>query len=89
MVRLFVRHNVKAYDHWRAKYDDFDGERKGMGVRDDGVFRAVDDPNDVTVFHDFDSREAAESFAGSPRLGEVMAEAGVDGQPEIWFVEAA
>lgn len=85
MVRMFVRHPVTDFATWKKAYDDFDSERKGMGVRGDAVFQAVDDPNDVTAWHDFDSIEAAEAFAESPRLREVMEGAGVAGPPAIWF----
>ena len=46
MIRMMVRHDVTDYDTWRKAYDDFDAERAGMGVRGDGVYRAVDNPND-------------------------------------------
>jgi hypothetical protein len=68
MVRLFVRHPVADYAAWRQVYDGFDEERQGMGVTGHAVFQSVDDPNDVTVWHDFETREQAESFAASDRL---------------------
>lgn len=89
MIRMMVRHDVADYGTWRKAYDDFDEERAGMGVRGDGVYRAVDNPNNVTAYHDFDSIDAAQSFASSPRLREVMEGAGVAGAPDIWFVEKA
>ena len=89
MVRMFVRHSVKDFLTWKAAYDAFDQERRGMGVRGDAVFQAVGDANDVTAWHDFDSLEAAQAFAGSPRLREVMAAAGVAGPPTIWFTSRA
>jgi hypothetical protein len=89
MIRMMVRHDVTDYGTWRKAYDDFDEERAGMGVRGDGVYRAVDNPNNVTAYHDFDSIEAAQSFASSARLREVMEGAGVAGAPDIWFVEKA
>jgi hypothetical protein len=85
VVRMFVRHRVTEYPTWRAAYDEFDQERRGLGVTGDGVYQAVGDPNDVTVWHDFPSPEAAEAFVSSPRLAEVMQQAGVQGQPEIWI----
>jgi hypothetical protein len=60
-----------------------------MGVTDDGVFCAVEDPNGVTVFHDFGTVDEARAFAESARLREVMDEAGVLGAPEIWFTAHA
>jgi hypothetical protein len=89
MVRMFVRHSVNDFATWKASYDAFDGKRNGMGVRGHAVFQAVDDPNDVTAWHDFDSLEAAQAFAGSPQLREAMAAAGVAGPPDIWFTSRA
>jgi quinol monooxygenase YgiN len=85
MATLFVRHKVKEYGTWKAAYDAFDPERKQMGVTGQGVYQADDNPNVVTVYHDFDNMDAAKTFARSPRLKEVMASAGVDGAPDIWF----
>jgi len=89
MIRMFVRHPVAEFTHWKSAYDEFDNERAGMGVREHGVFQAVDDPNDVTVFHDFDSLQAARDFMESARLKEVMEGAGVAGEPTVWFTRSA
>jgi hypothetical protein len=86
MTRLFVRHNVADYRAWRKAYDDFDTERRNLGVTAHAVFQSIDDPNDVTVWHDFSTSESAKSFASSARLREVMGMAGVKGVPQIWFV---
>jgi hypothetical protein len=89
MTRIFVRHNVADYKVWRKAYDDFDGERKALGVTAHAVFQSVDDPNDVTVWHDFSTPQSAKDFASSARLKEVMGKAGVKGAPQIWFVSQA
>lgn len=86
MVRVFVRHRVEDCQAWRKVYDEFDQQRRSMGVKDDAVFQEINDPNDVTLWHDFDTPEAAEAFATSDELGDVMQRAGVDGEPEVWFV---
>lgn len=85
MIRMFVRHPVADYAVWKEGYDAFDEERRGMGVKGHAVFQALDDPNDVTVWHDFDTLDSAEAFLGSSRLREVMEAAGVAGEPTIWF----
>ena len=89
MIRLFVRHTVADFSHWKRAYDDFDSERSGMGVSAHGVYQAVDDGNDVTIWHDFESVESAQAFMGSVRLKEVMAGAGVTGEPTVWFTKSA
>jgi hypothetical protein len=60
-----------------------------MGVLGDAFYRSVDDPNDITAWHDFATVEEAKSFASSTRLREVMDEAGVAGAPTVWFVTEA
>ncbi len=85
MVRLFVRHNVSDYGAWRKVYDEFDDDRGAMGVRGHAVFQSVDDPNDVTVWHDFDSVDETRPFVESEDLRSAMQRAGVQGEPQIWF----
>jgi hypothetical protein len=86
MVRLFVRHNVVEYAAWRKVYDEFDEERSSIGVKGDAVFQSIANPNDVTLWHDFDTAEAAQAFVSSDALRNAMVEAGVQGEPQIWFV---
>jgi hypothetical protein len=85
MIRMFVRHQVTDFTTWKKAYDDFDDERTGMGVARGAVFQSATDSNDITVWHDFETLDAAQSFVESDRLREVMASAGVAGEPQIWF----
>lgn len=89
MAVLFVRHKVDDFKTWKKGYDDFDAERQSLGVTGHGVFQLDGDPNDVTVYHEFATMEAAKAFATSDRLKEVMDEAGVQGAPDIWFTNQA
>jgi hypothetical protein len=49
------------------------------------VYQAADNPNDITVTHEFGSVEAAQAFAESAELKSAMQGAGVVGAPTIWF----
>jgi len=89
MATLFVRHNVADFGQWKRAYDAFDEERRSMGVTGHGVYQTDGNPNDVTVYHDFESMDAAKAFAGSERLREVMQQAGVQGEPIVWFTTKA
>jgi hypothetical protein len=89
MIRMFVRHEVADFDKWLKAYHDFEGERGGFGVVGDAVCCSVENGNDVTVTHDFESLDEAKAFMGSPRLKEVMTAAGVTGEPTIWFTNLA
>jgi hypothetical protein len=85
MATIFIRHKVANYTAWRREYDAFDAERSRMGVTRHAVYQLDGNPNDLTIYHDFATLDAAKAFAASPRLHEVMQAAGVQGQPEVWF----
>jgi hypothetical protein len=89
MVTLFVRHSVSDYATWRSAYDGFAPQQKAGGVLAETVFRNVDDPNDVTVTHEFASAEAARAFLASPELRSAMSRAGVAGAPTVWIATKA
>jgi len=52
------------------------------------VYRLVEQPHDVTVWHEFKTIEAARAFAVSPNLKRAMQNAGVKSAPQVWFVRA-
>ncbi len=86
-VRLFVRHEVSDYGAWRKSYDAFGAAQKNMGVGFQAVYQSTDDPNDVTVVHDFRSLEKAQAFVASDKLKAAMQESGVKGAPSIWYAK--
>ena len=88
-VRMFIRHEVNDYAAWRKAYNDFDATRRKMGVTAQAVYRSVDNPNDVTVTHDFRSAEKAKAFSVSAELKAAMEKAGVKGTPQIWLTTKA
>ena len=85
MVRWFVHHRVRDYAAWREVYDTFADVQRAGGVRAEAVYQSVDDPNDVTVTHDFDDVETARAFFSSPDLKDAMMRAGVEGEPTLFL----
>ena len=88
-VRVFVRHEVSDYTAWKKAYDEFGATRKKLGVTAQEVFRSIDNPNDITITHDFKTLEKAKAFAASPELKAAMLKAGVTGTPQVWFTTKA
>jgi len=84
-VRMFVRHEVVDYGAWRKGYDAFAPTQKKLGVIYKAVYQSTDNPNDVTVIHDFHSLEKAKAFAASAELKAAMEKSGVKGAPQIWY----
>jgi quinol monooxygenase YgiN len=85
MITMIVRHEVSDYNSWKRVYDEFAPVRKENGVTRASVYRNTNDPNNITVLHQFQDLDAATTFAESKELKTAMANAGVTGQPEIWF----
>ena len=88
-VRMFIRHEVTDYPAWRKIYDGFEATRRKLGVTAQAVYQSVDNPNDVTVTHDFPSADKAKTFAASPDLKAAMEKGGVKGTPEMWITTEA
>jgi ABC-type sugar transport system substrate-binding protein len=84
-VRMFVHHEVADYSAWRKAYNAFGPTQKKLGVIYEAVYQSTEDPNDVTVIHDFHSVEKAKAFAASPELKAAMEKSGVKGAPQIWY----
>ena len=89
MTTLFVRHEVSDYAAWRKVYDGFAPVQKANGVLAEAVYRAVDNPNDITVTHDFASPEAAITFGQLEELKTGMRDGGVLGTPTVWMTNKA
>ncbi len=89
MATLFVRHTVADYAVWRKAFDDFQATGREHGIRSAAVYQAADNPNDVTVTHDFDTPEIARAFTQAEGLKIAMQKAGVSGPPTMWITNKA
>jgi hypothetical protein len=89
MATMFVRHTVSDYKTWRKTYDGLAPVQKAGGVTAQAVYQAADNPNDVTVTHEFATVEAAQTFVKSEELKKGMQQAGVVGAPTIWITDKA
>ena len=87
MAHQFVRQTVADYDKWRLAYDDHEATRQEYGLKEIGVHRGAEDPNDITIVFEAESIERANEFAQSEDLKKMMMEAGVLGMPDIWFTD--
>jgi quinol monooxygenase YgiN len=89
MATLFVRHTVADYKAWRKIYDSVGKVQKEHGVTAQAVYQAADNPNDVTVTHEFASAAKAKAFMALPELKQAMQKAGVIGAPTFWIAKKA
>lgn len=85
MYLLAVNHDIEDYAKWKAVYDSID--QGALGAKFGRVNRNVENANNLTVIHGFDSIEQAQTFSHSTVLKEAMADAGVAGAPRFELFE--
>jgi len=83
---VILRLKVADFDVWKAAFDANEDARRAGGIVAHHINRAVDDPNDVSVFLAVTDIEAAKAFTSSAELKAAMANAGVQGPPELLWV---
>jgi hypothetical protein len=84
---MFIRHQVGDFAQWKQVYDGLRDTQKRLGVTAEAVYRAPTDRNDVTVSHDFANLDRARAFVESDELRGAMQNAGVVGEPTLWFAD--
>ena len=88
---FFARHKVNDFATWKKVYDENVPLRKEEGLIAESVHRDPDDPNLVTVYHQFvDLRTTQELVAAmnSEEFQKVLKSAGVKPETlEMWVSE--
>ena len=87
MPYLLIRHKVANYEMWKPGFDADSVNRQANGSRGGQLFRNANDPNEIVVLLEWDDLEKARQFTQSAELREVMQQAGVIDQPDIYFLK--
>jgi hypothetical protein len=89
MVMLRIEHRVPNDEGWKRAFDSDPVDRKGSGVRRYQTLRGLDDPNDVMIALEFDTKGAAQALLNAMRHGWERVEGSVMWNPQAWIVEVA
>lgn len=88
MVRLVAIYAVRDFEEFRAEMANNDTVRAQRGISLQSIHRSVDNPNEVMVTVELNSRAAAEELLQSPEtLRAWMDRAGVDIYPAVFVGE--
>jgi len=87
MPSMLVRYHVQDYAKWRLGFDAHGPARLAAGCTGAQVFRDFKDPNEIVLLLNWDNLANAHEFAQSQDLRETMQRLGVDGQPEISYLD--
>lgn len=86
MATLLVKHRVANFDKWRSVFDRLEPLREKHGFVAHSVHRDSSDPNVVVIVNRVKEMAEAKNYGASKELHEAMAEAGVQGAPELYFL---
>jgi quinol monooxygenase YgiN len=89
MASMLIHHHVKDYTAWKKIYDSVAGVRASNGELSDQIYQDASDPNKLTILFNWNSLANAQKFAKSPELKAAMEKAGVDGPPDVYFLNEA
>jgi len=86
MATMIVKHKVADYAKWKTVFDAHQKDRLEGGISGHSVCRMADDPHTVVIIGRVKDLSKARAFAKSDTLKNAMMKAGVQGAPEIWFL---
>lgn len=86
LAGVIVRHAVTDYATWKRAFDGDAAARTAAGIVGHALNRSTQDPNTVIIYLQAESLDALRAFTSSPRLKQVMSDAGVAGPPTFAFV---
>lgn len=89
MATMIVKHRVANFEAWKKVFDEMGPARGAHGWTSHTVHRDATDPNVVVVVNHMRDLTAAKKYGGSEALRSAMARAGVQGPPEITFLDDA
>ena len=88
MVRLVMIHSVSDYDQFIDRFREGDGRRELRGIVRHWVHRSVDNPSEVMVTLELETRAEAEALlAAGEQIQAWIERAGVDIYPAIFIGE--
>lgn len=88
MSHVLIHCKVEDYAKWKPIFDEDSANRKAGGSKGGQVFRNANDPHEAIMVFDWDAEKAAQ-YMQSPALAATMQQAGVVGQPDVYFLDAA
>ncbi len=82
---------VEDFAKWKSGFSAPEGEamREEAGIHSYQVFQLEGDPNKVFILLKCESLESARNYYQSEKFQEAQVDAGVLGQPEMYYLEEA
>ena len=86
MASMLIQIKVRDFAELKKVFDSSSGLRTSNGEISHQIFREASQPNKLTALYKWNSLANAQRFAQSPELKAAMEKAGVEGQPNVTFL---
>ncbi|MEY4966276.1 MAG: hypothetical protein RL274_1859 [Pseudomonadota bacterium] len=86
---MLIHHKVASYATWRPQFDADEARRNTAGLTKPRVMQSADNPNNLVLLFDMADIAKAKVFASADTTKQIMGKAGVQGAPEILFLDTA
>jgi len=86
---VLVIHTCRDFSEWKKGYAGDLPQRVAAGLTELNLLQDSAEPNRVTILFKSANDAKAKAFAESPTLKTKMAECGVIGKPEMYFLHDA
>ncbi len=81
-----IKARIADYDAWRKVYDGMTSVRKEWGCKGERAFRNSSNPAEVLVLLEWDDMRKCQEYTMSTEARDAMSRAGVQGPPEVTFL---
>jgi len=89
MATMLVQIKVKDFAEWKKVFESGSDLRTSNGELSHQIYNEASDPNKIIAIYKWNSLANAQKFAQSPELKAAMMEAGVQGPPNVYFLNEA
>ena len=86
MATMLIQLKVKDFAEWKKVFDSANDFRKSNGEHSHQIYQDAGDPHKLTGLFKWDSQARAQKWAQSPELKAAMMDAGVEGPPNVSFL---
>lgn len=84
---VLVHFKVEDQAKWRTTFEEHAALRQAGGCTGTHIFYNAHDPKDVFINMQWDTEENAQKTMTNPDVQKAMAESGMVGAPDFWFLE--
>ena len=89
MPTMIVKLKVADFERWKSEYDQLEMLRREHGWTAHEIYRDSAEPNTVVIVNHMPDLGRAKAYLESDAVRSGVQRAGVQGPPEVWYLDEA